>query len=155
MQWNEEKSIFLSRILVVLFAAAILVLDMGSLALSWLQTSPSFHLWALTIDRPQWILLTVCCWLCSGFGYLLLDRMNRLLVNLQKEQIFVSENVRYLRTVSQCCFAACGICLCFSLKMPSLLSVSFASGFVGLIVRIVKNVFEKAIAMKDELDYTV
>lgn len=155
MQRSEEKSIFLSRVLVWLFAAAILILDLGSLALACLQTSPSLRLWALTIDRPKWILMTVCCWLCSGFGYLLLERMNRLLVNLQKEQIFVPENIQYLRTVSHCCFAACGICLCFSLKMPSLLSISFASGFVGLIVRIVKNVFEKAIAMKDELDYTV
>jgi hypothetical protein len=38
---------------------------------------------------------------------------------------------------------------------PLLLLVAIAAGFMGLIVRIVKNAFQQAIAMKDELDYTV
>ena len=33
--------------------------------------------------------------------------------------------------------------------------IAIAAGFMGLIVRIVKNVFEQAITMKDELDLTV
>ncbi len=33
--------------------------------------------------------------------------------------------------------------------------MSIAAGFMALIVRIVKNVFEQAIRMKDELDYTI
>lgn len=149
MQWNEQKSILLSRVLVWVFTAAILLLDIGSLALCIL------HIEIGIIDRPSLIWLTLCCWLCSGFGYLLLYRMNCLLSNLQQERVFVPENVKYMRTVSYCCFAACGICFFFGLRMPTLLSVTLAAGFVGLIVRIVKNVFENAIAMKDELDYTV
>jgi hypothetical protein len=46
------------------------------------------------------------------------------------------------------CAAACPVYLPLSF-------VSLAAGFMALIVRIVKNVFERAIVMKDELDLTV
>ena len=42
----------------------------------------------------------------------------------------------------------------FYLDEPAWLCVIVA-GFTGLIVRVVKNVFQQAIAMKDELDLTV
>lgn len=155
MQWNEQKSILLSRVLVWIFAAAIVLLDLGSLVLCLLPNKPILYTGTIMMNRTGIIWLAVCCWLCSGFGYLLLYRMNCLLTNLQQEQVFVPENVRHLRVVSICCFAACCICLVFGLKMPTLLTVTLPAGFVGLIVRIVKNVFENAIAMKDELDYTV
>ena len=33
--------------------------------------------------------------------------------------------------------------------------VAIAAGFVGLIVRVIKNVFAEAIALKDENDFTI
>jgi hypothetical protein len=36
-----------------------------------------------------------------------------------------------------------------------MLVIAGAAGFMGLIVRIVKNIFRQAIDMKNELDYTV
>ena len=56
---------------------------------------------------------------------------------------------------SWCCFGACLVSFASSLYWPPIMLVAIAAGFVGLIVRIVKNVFEQAITMKDELDFTV
>lgn len=149
MYWNEKKSIVLSRILVGIFACAIVLLDLGCLVLC--MSTAYFPAFAY----GKKLAFSICCWMCSGFGFCLLVRMNRLLVNLQKEAVFIPENVKHLRSVSYCCFAAGGLCLLFALSVHLLALAALAAGFVGLIVRIVKNVFENAIAMKDELDYTV
>ena len=82
--------------------------------------------------------------------------MNRLLKNLQAARVFIPENVRLLRIVSYCCFFAAMFCAVFAAGfLVTLWIVVMAAGFVGLIVRIVKNVFEQAIVMQDELDFTV
>ncbi|MFR1758596.1 MAG: DUF2975 domain-containing protein, partial [Christensenellaceae bacterium] len=59
------------------------------------------------------------------------------------------------RITSWCCFGACLICFASSFYCLPILLIAIAAGFMGLIVRIVKNVFEQAITMKDELDLTV
>lgn len=153
--WNETKSIVLSRILVGIFTAAVALLDAFAVFLFTPGRDSVLRFLTQIIPRNKIISFAVCCLLCSVFAYILLYRMNGLLKNLQARQVFVPENVGHLRAVSWCCFAASLICLVFALWLPTVLAVTLAAGFVGLIVRIVKNVFENAIVMKDELDFTV
>ena len=47
------------------------------------------------------------------------------------------------------------LCLVSALYYPSFLLITAAAGFMCLIVRVVKNVFQQAIAMKSELDLTI
>lgn len=150
--WNEEKSIRLSRVIVMIFALAILAVDVCA-ALLCLGKMP---LLGTLLEKPgQIAAFALCTYACSVPGYLLLWDMNRLLKNLQQQKVFIPENVSFLRTVSYCCFAASAVCFGCAVKIPALLSVTVAAGFVGLIVRIVKNVIQQAIRMKDELDLTV
>lgn len=147
--WNANKSILLSRAMVYLFAAAVIAVDIaGPWVCRWLVT-------ILPHTDPSFSILLGCLYVCSIPAFLLLYSMHRLLRNLQKGMIFTPENVKLLRAVSYCCFCAGLVCLCCSFCFPSLLIVTLAAGFVGLIVRIVKNVFQQAIEMKDELDLTV
>ena len=78
-----------------------------------------------------------------------------LLRNLRQGIVFDSRNVRLLGIVSICCFIACAVCLVGCARIFFLGFVALAAGFVGLIVRIVKNVFSAAIDMRSELDLTV
>ena len=57
--------------------------------------------------------------------------------------------------MSLCCAAAALICVggCF-FYLPFLIAVA-AAGFMALIVRIVRNVFQKALDMKNELDLMI
>lgn len=147
MEWTNNRSIHLSRWLLYFFAAVVLAMDAGGL---WLCR------WMVQLaGHGSVAALMVCLYGCSIPAYILIWDMLRLLRNLQQEQVFTAENTGLMRAVSYCCFAAGLVCLAGSFWFPMLLAITAAAGFVGLIVRIVKNVFQQAIGMKDELDYTV
>ena len=150
--WNESRSIKLSRALVYAFAAALLLCDIFGI---WLID----FICGMLVHRNPGLaggyVLLGCLYLCSVPGYILLHAMHHLLRNIQNGKVFLPVNVKLLRRISWCCFAAGLICLACSPIWYSLFLVTVSAAFVGLIVRIVKNVFEQAILMKDELDYTV
>ncbi len=150
--WNESRSIKLSRALVYIFVAALVLCDVFGW---WIVDFICAHLTHRSQDLQGGYALLACLYVCSIPAYILLYDMHRLLRNIQTARVFIPQNVALLRRISWCCFAACGVSLLCSPLWYSLFIVATAAAFVGLIVRIVKNVFEQAILMKDELDYTV
>lgn len=151
-----SKSIALSRVLIFVFAAAIAALDLLCVFPLFFPDSRVLGFLRQIVSRRDFVCFAVCVFLCNVPGFLLIARMNRLLRNLQDGSVFTPENVGLLHDVSRCCIAAALICIGGVLAgLPTLLVVTLAAGFVGLIVRIVRNVFEQAILMKDELDLTV
>lgn len=95
-------------------------------------------------------------------GYLALACLDKLLVNIKKEKVFDSANIKLLRMISNACFFA-GIIglLSFIFIMvedfmfETMLVLGLGELFMGLVVRVVKNVFESAIAIKNENDLTI
>jgi len=79
----------------------------------------------------------------------------RLLLNISKEEIFVKSNVRYLRWISWACYLAALISLISACYYLPFLLLAAGSGFMGLILRVVKNVFAEAIFIKEENDFTI
>lgn len=147
-----RRSILLSQGLLALFTAAVVFLDIRC---QW------FWEWSFdsgilgTVRQSDKYLFLGCLFGCSLPAYVLLYSMHILLKRVQHGSVFTPENVRLLRTVSLCCFLAALLCLVSGLRFPVLLVITVAAGFVGLIVQIVKNVFQQALCMKDELDFTV
>ena len=147
-----RRSILLSQGLLALFTVAVAFLDIRC---QW------FWGWASgagilgTVNDTDKYLFLGCLFGCSLPAYVLLYSMHILLKRVQHGSVFTPENVRLLRTVSLCCFLAALLCLVSGLRFPVLLVITASAGFVGLIVRIVKNVFQQALRMKDELDFTV
>ena len=84
-------------------------------------------------------------------SYLLL----RILFNVRKSVVFVSENVRYTGLISLCCFAVCVFFFVLGFFIPFSFFVSFAAGFIGLIVRLVRNLLKEATKIKEENDLTI
>ena len=99
------------------------------------------------------MMLTI--YLCSVFGWILLWKLWRLLANIRAQVIFDARNVALLRAVSWCCVGAGLICLVSGVYYLPFAVIAIAAGFMALIVRIVKNVFQQAILMKDDLDLTI
>ena len=97
----------------------------------------------------------------NGFGtdavasWVALGKLWGLLKSIKVGQVFTAENIRRMRVVSWCCAAAGLVCLGAGLLYLPCLVCAMAAGFMALIVRIVKNTFQQALLMKDELDYTV
>ena len=151
MNWNRSKSVILSKICVVVFSILLIVLDIGC---NWLVNS------YLELTRPLggvWdgTCLMVLIYLCNIPAWITLWSLWRILDRIWKGEVFVEGNVKDMRRTSWCCLAVSLLCC---LAMPFYLSLSMVAimaGFMGLIVRIVKNVFEEAVSMKDELDFTV
>lgn len=149
MNWDKDKSILLSQICTAVFAALLLALDIGCYwAVSWFVL-----LRGLERGRVWYFIATV--YSCSVFAWLLLWNLWGLLGSIRRGEIFTPENVRRLRAVSWCCMGAALLCMLSASYYPSFLLIAVAAGFMCLIVRVVKNVFQQAIAMKSELDLTI
>ncbi|MCI2046759.1 MAG: DUF2975 domain-containing protein [Faecalibacterium sp.] len=149
--WTEKKSVQLSRGLTIAFGVLVAAADMGGW---WLV---DFIYRSITVSHGalgRWALLAAL-YLCSLPAYGALVCLYRLLHNIEQERVFTAENVVLLRRVSWCCVGVAVICLLVAPIWYSMVLPAAAAAFMALIVRVVKNVFVRAIGMKDELDYTV
>lgn len=95
-------------------------------------------------------------------GYVALICLDKLLINVRKEIVFDVKNVKLLRIISWACiYAGCVgmlsffIILAMKFMFETLLILAIGELFMGLVVRVVKNVFEAAIKIKDENDLTI
>ena len=80
-----------------------------------------------------------------------------LLRNVQKGEIFTSSSIGYLRIISWASILAglAAIPLCFLLRLISVLCVAFIGFFLGVVLRVVKNVIEEGSVIKEENDSTI
>lgn len=159
--WNDRKSLLLSKCCVVAFMAILVacvfvvpfffgsfLLDIvpvertGTLSIA---QSASQQLWFFrgtiyTGAVPAGIIL--------AFLYILLTRIG-------KDEIFIKKNVDALRYISWCCFAGAIISFISMFYWAPWSAVGIAAGFMGLIVRVVKNIFAKAVSLQDDVDHTI
>lgn len=148
--WNEKKSAILSRIIVIAFGF--------SLILS-IVVAPQFFDWFIdtrTIElsgTKGYFLASFYC-ACVPAAVLLIS-LYRLLSNIQKDQVFIKVNTTYLRISSWCCIVAAIICCISMIYYIPFIFVAIAAAFMALIIRVIKNVFSRAIALQEEADYTI
>ncbi len=148
---GKDKSVMLTSVLVkavyvmvavCCVAAPFLVKRYDSLVVATGQES---------VYRP--LLVTLYC--AVPFAMAALVCLDVLLHNIRKEQPFVVQNVTMLRIISYCCFAEVFVFVYFAVLKPFAVVVMVACGFMGLILRVVKNVFEQAIKIREENDFTI
>lgn len=79
----------------------------------------------------------------------------RLLLRVRAGQVFTVQTVALIRGVSWCCFPL-GLILCvLGIYFQLAFLVAFMAVFLGLCLRVVKNVMEEATQIKSENDLTV
>ena len=81
--------------------------------------------------------------------------LDKLLKNIIVDQPFISVNVKLLRIISYCCFAEALVFVYFTTLKPFALIIVIACAFMGLILRVIKNVFEHAVEIREENDFTI
>ena len=97
----------------------------------------------------RYFLLLVPVAVANGF-------LVKLLLLVRRRQVFTDRAVSYLRTISWCCFIEAVLCLVTARPFfPVHYAAAFAAGFLGLVLRVVKNVIEEAVALKAENDFTI
>lgn len=151
--WNDKNSLALSKLAVMLFAGAVAVCDVfGWWLVKWFLATSRY---AGINDTPHLVWGLVTLYVASAAAYVLLWNLFHLLTNIEAEQIFVENNVHRLRAASWCCMAVALLCLGGAVYYLPTVLVAAVAAFMGLIIRIIKNIFEQAIGMKAELDLTI
>ncbi|HCR84567.1 DUF2975 domain-containing protein [Syntrophomonas wolfei] len=148
--WNGEKSIILSKLCVLLF--------MGLLVAA-VVTAPWLTQWYVEFsqagleEEAAYFMATI--YVGSVPAAYLLYSLLKLLRRIETGQVFTAKNVELLRRISWSCFVGAGIALISLLYYYPWLFMGVAAAFMGLIVRVVKNVVAQAVELKNEADYTV
>ena len=148
--WNDSKSLILSKICVFIFmglllACAILAPQFVNM-LIWISSTAysvgkALFLATIYIGCVPAAALLVCL-------YILLQRIGT-------GNVFVRENTACLRHISWCCYAGAVICAASALYYFPWLAISIAAAFMGLIVRVIKNVIARAVSLQDDADFTI
>lgn len=159
MNWNQDKSIVLSFICIGIFALLLLLSDTAALILLVRQLAetlpPLPEICRSFLSAKRMTLLFVFWLLFSIPAWAALGQLRLILVCFRKNRVFEAATVRHMRMASWCCVGAALICLAAVFVFPTMFIPALAAAFMALIVRIVKNSFEAAIRMKDELDLTI
>ena len=116
---------------------------------AYIELSPTY------IQLLQVMPLMVVLYLCCLPALAALFALDRLLANMKKHEVFVHPNVRYLRIISWCCFAVAAFLGCAVYYYLVFAAVAIVAAFFGLILRVVKNVIQQAVAIKEENDFTI
>ena len=148
--WNDEKSISLSKLCVLAFSAMLIC---TALSAPWLVRRFLDFSRADLVGKKTFFLLTIY----SGSipAAVLLFCLYRLLRHIELEQVFITANVEYLRRISWCCFAGTIICFASTPYYFPWIFVAIAAAFMGLIVRVIKNIIAQAVELKNESEYTI
>ena len=148
--WNGKKSISLSKLCVLIFMAMLIA---TALSAPWIVQRFLIFSRADLVGRSAFFLTTI--YSGSVPAVILLFCLYRLLYRIEIEQVFITANVECLRHISWSCFAGSVISLVSVSYYFPWIFVAVAAAFMGLIVRVVKNIIAQAVDLKNESDFTV
>ena len=152
--WNKDRSLLFSMALV---RAMLVLIPICCICAPWMVRWYDL----INIDQmgliegPIFVPLLICLYLTAICGEACLIFLLRLLTNIRKSEVFIAVNCKCLRYISWCCFLAAMPFFVFGFWRFFSFAVALAAGFFGLILRVVKNVFEQAVALQEESDYTI
>lgn len=149
--WNSLKSVQLSSICTKLVIALVICC---AFALPTMMGRYS-KLVGWNMGTGDVITFMVILYICCIPALIALFSLHRVLDNIKKEEIFISKNVTLLRIISWCCFAVAAILVLAGYYYIFFLLVAVVAAFIGLILRVVKNVIQQAAIIKTENDFTI
>ena len=154
--WNKEKSSTLSLAVCFFFTALLTAgLFFGPWAIKmWFQL---YRGWEDGSEGLRQLVKTFnfCFYPSAPFGFVTLYSLIKLLLNIRKGDIFLMANVRYLRRISWCCFVVAAITTVGGVFYLPFFCIAIAAAFIGLLLRVVKNVMENAVELKAENELTI
>ena len=107
------------------------------------------------IKKGTAVAVTVMIYVCDVFAIISVVALNKLLSNISGNEVFIPQNTFCLRVISWSIVFAGLTFAFFSLWKTEFLFASFFAMFLGLVMRVLKNVFEKAVELKSENDFTI
>ncbi len=150
--WNKDRSIVLTKCIIkAVYAAVAACCVFAPFMVRYYDEQVQLANGQPSVFVP--LLVTLYCVVPPALAALIC--LDRLLNNIKKGEPFIKQNVKLLRAISYCCFAAAAVFVYFSFLKPFAFVVVFAAAFMGLVLRVVKNCFEQAVALREENDFTI
>ena len=148
IKWTSTKSLKLTRILTTaVFVLACAILFLIPIITQWYDN--------VSGKEPIMTVLTVCFYLCDILAILALWELSVMLKNISKQELFTDRNTRCVRIISWCCFGVGAVFAGLAFWRLLALLVALIAAFVGLILRVVKNMLATAAEIREENDYTI
>lgn len=153
---SKKYSVILSMVLSVIFFIAIIV---GAIIMPGLVENliklPA-QIGAIGEITPlACILINLAAYIILAFGVIANIMIFSLLIRVHRSEVFSEKSVALIRGISWCCILVGVIFLALGYYFKLSFIVAFVVMFLGLCIRVVKNVMEEATAIKSENDLTV
>lgn len=103
----------------------------------------------------QNLAIVIAFYTCVPVAEFALWNLEKLLCNITREQVFVSENVRSIHRVCLCCLLVSLICLPAAFFYAPLIFLSLIMGFLCPVVNVVRQVMKAAVDIREENDLTI
>ena len=154
--WNSKRSIILTKFCILaLMLTSVIMMFCGKYLISRFLTLTGGARINISNEFSFYI-ITFISYMLGIIALLTLFCMLRFIVNLENDLVFVPQNIKWLRFISYGCLSAGLLLIIATVVYHKLfLVLSLAALFMMLIVRVIKNAFEQAVEMKEELDLTI
>ena len=149
---SSDRSIKTS-LFVTYFVAAVLALI--TLSFPWILKAYFSAFRGIDLPKKVFWALIISFYVSVPFAYLALYQLRKMLLRIRNNNPFCMENVKSLRLISYACLVVAVVCLVGCFQYAPLIFITIAAGFIGVILKAVKNVMEKAVEMREENDLTV
>ena len=159
MDFNEKKayeenvSIKITKAFILLLAVvAVGMCIFGPKLVEIIMTKES----PMIVGEARFYILLIGGYVCAIILFVFLFTLYVMVNRIQKGEVFVAENVRSLKNLSNLVLLACIVSFIVGITCTYMIFIITATtAFVTPIIRVIKNALGKAVEMQDELDYTV
>lgn len=150
MTWSHRQSIVLTKICILIFMAGYLAVIASCPVIMDIFVRLSIS----ASGKSKW-LFTSTVYTCAIPIGILLWSLWQLVKEIGLEEIFTAANIQRLRRISWMCFLVAFFCLLSMLYYVFWGIIGACFAFMGLLIRVIKNIFEQARDLKEEADYTI
>lgn len=140
-----------TKIATVIFIGLVVAADVFGFIITEFIT----RVWAGRNDSLALILLAIVYYIGTAFAYVVLIALYKLLDNMSKDVVFDVRNTKHMKLIAIACVFMGVDCTVGMIAWTGTIYLAVICIFMTFIILCVRAVFEKAIAMKDELDLTI
>ena len=154
--WNSKKSIILTKFCILaLMVISVIMMFCGRYLISRFLSMTGGAKINISKELSLYI-ITFISYILGIIAQVTLFCMLKFVTNLEKDLVFIPQNIKWLRFISFGCLSAGLLLIIVTVVYHKLyLIFSLAALFMMLIVRVIKNAFEQAVKMREELDLTI
>lgn len=154
MKWGFKNSIILSKISIILFS--VIYIAVLVICTFFSRDGAPFEYWlkkGRTVEEIEYLRLVIYgCAVPLGAILVILYRLVR---SIGMKEIFTIANIKRLRLISWLCVLTGAVCAVAVFYKFFFIFLAACAMFMAILLRVIKNVFERAKEIKEENDYTI